>query len=132
MAAAEARCGSKSGSICADNHSSGGRWHGGVVRLRGAKLSTRRRVRLGNRTRGDGDSDDRASLFTEFEIFDFTLSGVATDTRAFGGLTLLDFDDASTAVPEPTTLSMLAVVVACVIGRHARGPMRDHSTVRRM
>src|SRR6187551_1509644 len=59
-----------------------------------------------------GDLSDGVlfEVFAEFEDFNFFLSGVTTDASAFGGLTSLQFENASPATPEPPTLFMVSLL----------------------
>jgi hypothetical protein len=73
--------------------------------------------------RGDlGDLSEGVffGVFAEFEFFNFGLSGATTDAAAFGALSYLQFEDASTAIPEPPTLLMLSTLLVCVVGTQLR------------
>ena len=68
--------------------------------------------------RGDlGDLSEGVffGVFAEFADFNFGLSGATTDAAAFGALSYLQFEDASTAIPEPPTLLMLSTLLVCVV-----------------
>jgi hypothetical protein len=60
-------------------------------------------------------------VFAEFADFNFFLSGATTDASAFGGLSFLQFEDASTAIPEPPTLLMLSTLLVCVVAPRFAG-----------
>jgi len=59
-------------------------------------------------------------VFAESADFNFFLSGATFDAAAFGGLSYLQFEDASTAIPEPPTLLMLSTLLVCVVAASLR------------
>jgi hypothetical protein len=62
-------------------------------------------------------------VFAEFADFNFFLTGGTFDAAAFGGLSYLQFEDASTAIPEPPSLLMLSALLACVVAPRVAGKL---------